>query len=279
MSPFRLFLLLLEGPLRFFLVNTLLAFTILASTMRLSPREGYPWPGFISYHPPGIALLFLGTVLAVAFVQLKILAPINAWGRLLSFLLTVFACASTLFALTPEGALLECFSLICVAILILTAFNSSSRSQFLARLVFVLFLLILLKFVFLSVGSTLLEKLGVTWILGLGTAEDTNPSVESEYLLFFALLSFTAALALQWPPQGREYEEDGMLWLFGQGEDDSLIAIEEREVLRIAESSSASSSESTPESSPESSARTTAGSAAASEAGASTESDTEPREE
>ena len=96
----------IEAPLKFFHVNAMFILSCGLSSMMITPQAGYPWPGFLSYSVPSIVFLFLGTLLAIAFVYVHVLAPIRGWGRLFSFLLACVACSNLLMAVTPEKGLI-----------------------------------------------------------------------------------------------------------------------------------------------------------------------------
>ena len=213
MSFFQLFLLVIEGPLRFFLVNAMLTCSIVLVSVTITPQDGYPWPGFIAYRVPSLIFLFLGTMVAIAFLQVRVLSPIRSWGRLLTFLLTCLACSTMLLAITPGTGLLGICALIVVGFITVSGFAMPPRRVFLARIVLLAFVLVLLKFVVVPQGTLdLILKVAGARELLQGMGESQTSSSITEYLIFLALLLMTGALALQWPPEDDTYD---MTWLLG----------------------------------------------------------------
>ena len=213
MSYFQLFLLVIEGPLRFFLVNAMLTFSLVLLSVSIKVQDGYPWPGFISYRLPNLIFLFLGSLVAIAFLQVRVLSPIRSWGRLLTFLLTSLACSMMLLAITPGRGLLGVLSLFVVGFVTVSAFTSPPRKVFLARIVLLAFVLVLLKFVVVPQGTLdLVLKIAGAKELLAGLGDNQAVSSLTEYLIFLALLLMTGALALQWPLEDDSYD---MTWLLG----------------------------------------------------------------
>ena len=214
MSYFQLFLLVIEGPLRFFLVNAMLTFSIVLLSVSIKVQDGYPWPGFISYRLPNLIFLFLGSLVAIAFLQVRVLSPIRSWGRLLTFLLTCLACSMMLLAITPGTGLLGVLALFVVGFITVSAFTSPPRKVFLARIVLLAFVLILLKFVVVPQGTLdlVLKLAGAKELLAGFSNNQVVASSLTEYLIFLALLLMTGAMALQWPLEDDSFD---MTWLLG----------------------------------------------------------------
>ena len=192
-----------DKPIRFLLILSFLSLSTLAASMRVSGQAGYPWPGFIHYRLPELAGLFLGFMWVVGLVTASVVERPRRWDNAF-FLLFFGLAASTMFrALTPDGGLPRIGVLVLVGLFVTNTFMCDSRYRLLRQSIFLFFLLIMFKFVFVPwVGTTggLLTNITKSAVALLTLGGSTRaPSGAEHVLLFTAMVLFAAAVALQWP--------------------------------------------------------------------------------
>lgn len=218
-----------EPPLRFFLITSFLAMSTLFASLRVRAEAGYPWPGYMRYELPGLMALFLGFTWVAGLVTASILSRPRNLGTVLHFALEGLAASAIFLAFTPEDGLPRLGVLLLLGLFVTNTFMAESRFRLLRGCIFLVFMLILVKFVCIpwvaSQGGSLKQMAqGMLWLATLG-GTDAVPSGAEHILLFLALLLFAASVALQWPSQSvwMHVETHGALSLSpGQVERDEI---------------------------------------------------------
>lgn len=214
----ELIIYVIGGPFRFLLINGQLLLATFVLSISISARSGYPWPGFIDYILPGLPMLFLGVLLAVAFLQLKIINAVTGWGRLLCFLL--FAVTSSVLLrslLPPPDSVVGVIAMFVTVAFIWWGYKKPPRDQYLFHCLIFAFVLIVFKFIVLNSAffKTITSVLGLPLLLLSDTvptaAGSGTPSTVDEYFVFTGFILYSCALMLQYPYYAAQQDNNNQI--------------------------------------------------------------------